>query len=416
MTSEYHPSLRLCDVERPSKGSCGFHLSRTQWDPYPWVSGVDAGSAAEEAGLRPGDCVLEVNGEDVLGERIGAVAAKVRARPDKVSLLLWNAGSDPHASVSLCGGTPTPLSLQRLSACLQAVLQLLECPVCLDTVPPPAYQCCNGHVLCGACRSRAERCPVCRVSMGPRGRCLLADKLHSLLTSTFNNRQHQKSKSKVAPVPVPQPQPLVQLKSRLILQSKASSVENMNSCPSDGDAQAIRARSLSTGQIPSNSPPSPGPEKHELMVHCPHGPDCEDLLQAPSLLHHLQESHEGPLVQYFPRTCGVLRMRLPQPGADLVSLTTADGSTMFLQVAVVESRKLVWLWLLGDEPAAGRHRMLLTLPQGEVRIGTIFSLSTAWADVIASNRCLTIEESCYVESSPEVQLEIVDMEVNKSDQ
>lgn len=97
----YKPFLRLCEVERPSSGSCGFHLSRTQWDPYPWVTGVEPGSAAEEAGLQPGDCVLEVNGEDVLGERIGQVASRVRAREDRVQLLLWNAGSDPHSATSV---------------------------------------------------------------------------------------------------------------------------------------------------------------------------------------------------------------------------------------------------------------------------------------------------------------------------
>jgi hypothetical protein len=59
---------------------------------------VESGSAAEAAGLQAGDCVLEVNGEDVLGQRIGEVASRVRARADRVTLLLWNAGSDPHCS------------------------------------------------------------------------------------------------------------------------------------------------------------------------------------------------------------------------------------------------------------------------------------------------------------------------------
>jgi C-terminal processing protease CtpA/Prc len=95
---EMQPSLRLCDVARPSDGPCGFHLTRTAWDPYPWVSGVENGSPAETAGLQAGDCVLEVNGEDVLGQRIGEIASRVRARADRVTLLLWNAGSDPQCS------------------------------------------------------------------------------------------------------------------------------------------------------------------------------------------------------------------------------------------------------------------------------------------------------------------------------
>ena len=98
---EMQPSLRLCDVARPSDGPCGFHLTRTAWDPYPWVSGVESGSPAETAGLQAGDCVLEVNGEDVLGQRIEEVASRVRARADRVTLMLWNAGSDPY-TVATC--------------------------------------------------------------------------------------------------------------------------------------------------------------------------------------------------------------------------------------------------------------------------------------------------------------------------
>ena len=30
----------------------GFHLSRSKWDPYPWVGSVETGSDAELSGLR----------------------------------------------------------------------------------------------------------------------------------------------------------------------------------------------------------------------------------------------------------------------------------------------------------------------------------------------------------------------------
>lgn len=31
---------------------CGFHLTRSKWDPYPWVGFVEPGSIAHVAGLR----------------------------------------------------------------------------------------------------------------------------------------------------------------------------------------------------------------------------------------------------------------------------------------------------------------------------------------------------------------------------
>lgn len=55
------PSLRLCYVRGSADCQLGLHLSRTPCDPYPWISAVIAGSKAHLAGLRTGDCILEVS-------------------------------------------------------------------------------------------------------------------------------------------------------------------------------------------------------------------------------------------------------------------------------------------------------------------------------------------------------------------
>lgn len=89
----YNPSVRLLEIERRSS-SLGFHLTRSKWDPYPWVSGVDLDTPAYYAGIKPGDCILEINGEDVVGQRISEIAEMVKSR-DNVALLLWNAGVNP---------------------------------------------------------------------------------------------------------------------------------------------------------------------------------------------------------------------------------------------------------------------------------------------------------------------------------
>lgn len=92
-----NPAVRLCEI-RHDAGSCGFNLSKSKWDPYPWVSTVEADSPAATAGVLPGDCLLEVNGEDMLGLRVADVAARVRARHDRATVMLWNAGVDPSCT------------------------------------------------------------------------------------------------------------------------------------------------------------------------------------------------------------------------------------------------------------------------------------------------------------------------------
>ena len=40
---------------------------------------------------------------------------------------------------------------------------LLECPVCMETIKSvPVYQCANGHVSCKDCIAKLNNCPICR--------------------------------------------------------------------------------------------------------------------------------------------------------------------------------------------------------------------------------------------------------------
>ena len=40
---------------------------------------------------------------------------------------------------------------------------LLECPVCMETIKSvPGYQCANGHVICMDCIEKMNNCPICR--------------------------------------------------------------------------------------------------------------------------------------------------------------------------------------------------------------------------------------------------------------
>ena len=52
---------------------------------------------------------------------------------------------------------------QKSSDFEEYIKDLLECPVCLDTIKSvPVYQCTNGHVICKDCIVKLDNCPICR--------------------------------------------------------------------------------------------------------------------------------------------------------------------------------------------------------------------------------------------------------------
>ncbi|XP_034660862.1 uncharacterized protein LOC117896571 [Drosophila subobscura] len=205
-------SVRLLRIPRaaPSIENYGFHLTRSKWDPYPWVCEVATGTPAALCGLQTGDCVLEVNGVDVLGMRVADVATIVRSQKDCVTILCWNSGCEKDCDKNSICCAPMPTSLRRLSTVLESILRLVECPICNLTITPPAMQCQNGHVLCVDCRIRAERCPVCRDFYTPR-RALLAEQIYLTIANAFEmcrseDKLRQKLFAGITKVPaVPQP-------------------------------------------------------------------------------------------------------------------------------------------------------------------------------------------------------------------
>ena len=48
------------------------------------------------------------------------------------------------------------------------IRELLECPVCKETIKSvPVYQCNNGHVICKDCIKKLNNCPICRNDSAP---------------------------------------------------------------------------------------------------------------------------------------------------------------------------------------------------------------------------------------------------------
>lgn len=86
--------------------------------PVPAAAGqflweVDAGLAAERAGMREGDRVLAVNGESIEGLDHQQTVLRIRAHEDRVTLLVIDPASDEFYR-SVCLGDPWEAGRVRL--------------------------------------------------------------------------------------------------------------------------------------------------------------------------------------------------------------------------------------------------------------------------------------------------------------
>ena len=44
----------------------------------------------------------------------------------------------------------------------QNLVEHLECPICMNYLTPPIYQCLNGHPICNNCKPNVYNCPTCK--------------------------------------------------------------------------------------------------------------------------------------------------------------------------------------------------------------------------------------------------------------
>ncbi|NXX31243.1 NHRF1 protein, partial [Nicator chloris] len=97
MSSGAGPAARLCRLERGPDGY-GFHLHGEKGKPGQFIRLVEAGSPAEQSGLRAGDRLLEVDGENVERESHQQVVERIRAAAGAVSLLVVDSTAEDQLS------------------------------------------------------------------------------------------------------------------------------------------------------------------------------------------------------------------------------------------------------------------------------------------------------------------------------
>uniref|UniRef100_A0A182T7U3 RING-type domain-containing protein n=1 Tax=Anopheles maculatus TaxID=74869 RepID=A0A182T7U3_9DIPT len=417
--------LRHCFIPADDSGCLGLHLSRTPWDPYPWVSGVVEGSCADVAGVRIGDCVLEANGEDLLGLKVIDIAKRVRARkisrtnPAGVRLLLWNSGFEKN--------NLNPQSLARFANCLQGIAGLLECPICLEIIRPPSWQCHHGHLICSGCRSRTTKCPICREVLG-RGRCIVADKLFHYLVQTLGREADQQQHTALDPKSQdtahqqhhhrqPNISGRLPLERREYQQRPPSQQHRPQPTPPLTHKHAFK---LKANIVPNGTPASllssqvtttPAPNA-PATFHCPSGQPCARMKNQHDILIHLQKAHQTSVVQYYCTADDAVDVTLTDGGNSLACVVllpnaSCKGNHMFF-VAKFRSLEepndtLCWLWHLGPALESERFRVQLFPIAADDRqsikagywLGRTVPLEWSCQDVLRSRQYTRIrQETC----------------------
>ncbi|XP_044582336.1 uncharacterized protein LOC123263542 [Cotesia glomerata] len=181
-------SLYIDDSEDENNKICGFHLTRSPWDPYPWISYVEPGSIADKSGLRAGDCLLDINNADIVGLRVKEIASLIKREPgETINLQVWRhcaETADETSEFGVAVSGPLPTLARKLAKAVSGTVKALECPICLETASAPVSQCVHGHILCSNCRQKTPRCPICRIRLG-QGRCLVADQIQRNIRDAY---------------------------------------------------------------------------------------------------------------------------------------------------------------------------------------------------------------------------------------
>ncbi|NXB84552.1 NHRF1 protein, partial [Vidua chalybeata] len=108
MSSGAGPAARLCRLERGPDGY-GFHLHGEKGKPGQFIRLVEAGSPAERSGLRAGDRLLEVDGENVERESHQQVVERIRAAAGAVSLLVVDSTAEDQLPKRGEAGAESPV-------------------------------------------------------------------------------------------------------------------------------------------------------------------------------------------------------------------------------------------------------------------------------------------------------------------
>ncbi|XP_030746330.1 uncharacterized protein LOC115875092 isoform X2 [Sitophilus oryzae] len=350
--SLHQPSVRIVEFEKKGP-NCGFHLTRGKWDPYPWVSQVDDDSVSNLAGLKPGDCLLEVNDEDIVGKKICEIAELVKNKTGKVSLLVWNAGVDPHCSPEVYNSVVEAFDLKEENKdnTAQKIQQIFK-PKPKNKIIP---------------NIKVTQCHTNNFLSKLMGKSSSVDNLSSNFKFLSpNDSETMKIKSLSSNEIFQAETPTVSRAGSILKLSRRKdnntttmddSLTNISDFE-DRPASFHGSVEFLDNHLSERSDTNEELCKNQLTFHCPFQSKCTSLIKENEIMQHFETNHEGPLVQYFGKTIQISIRKLDNENCFMINNA---GCTYFVktyansEVTLGDSSTsdiFLWCWYLGTKIGA----------------------------------------------------------------
>jgi len=227
-----------------------------------------------------------------------------------------------------------------------SILKMLECPICLETMGPPIYQCREGHLICAKCREKIVKCPTCRVPL-----------------DHIRNRALENMVAKmVVPCPNQTLGCTMKVKVEDLMKHEENCLFRMYECPRS------RSSCVWTGPL------------HEVANHLS---DKHNMMYSNDDLGVINETYSNP--------DGVKNAVWEGP------MMRFNGNLFLVHFEQMKTGEYVsFIRFFGNEDDAGGFRYKMTVERGGRLLswtGVPRSIRDSVKDVISSNDCLIIKEN-----------------------
>ncbi|XP_076262693.1 uncharacterized protein LOC143197810 isoform X2 [Rhynchophorus ferrugineus] len=380
-TDELQTQSTVRVVEFEKNGSnCGFHLTRGKWDPYPWVSRVEDNSVSNLAGLKEGDCLLEVNGEDVVGRKICEIAEMIKTKSSQISLLVWNAGVDPYCSPEVYNSVVDAFDLrdENKDTTAQKIQQIFKPKPKNKVIPIIKITQCHANKfltrIMGKSSSVENLSSNCKFlspsdSETLKIKSLSSNEIFQTETPTVSRAGSIRKISR-------------RKNNSTTMDDSLTNISDFGTRPASFHGSIDFLNNTLEPNVTGDS--SEALNRDDLAYYCPFQSKCSILVKENNIMEHFRTYHKGPLVQYFGNNIQISLRKLDSENCFMI---ITGQHTYFIKTCttnkancqtVSDSDKgdvFLWCWFLGSKEESKCYEMQVELKAQENQ--TIFRLRSS---------------------------------------